>query len=91
MVSLFGQIVTELSGTSTGTGTGTVFLPQAALTRSARLLETTAEMIGQGNFVSSELAPGAMSELALMFAEDAETLRALVSDHGIGAGPSIIS
>jgi hypothetical protein len=79
MVSLFGQIESERSNTSDDA----VLLPQAALTRSARLLEATWEMIGQGALTAPKLAPSDLAQLARTFAEDAATLRALVEEQGM--------
>ena len=87
MVSLFGQIVSERSDTASAA----VSLPQAALTRSARLLEATAEMIGQEAVSSYDLVPDAMAQLASMFVEDAAILRVLVAERGTSTGPSNMS
>jgi hypothetical protein len=82
MVSLFGLIMSERSDTASDE----VSLPQAALIRSARLLEATAEMIGKGAVTTFELASDAMSQLARMFVEDAAILRALVGEQGTSSG-----
>ena len=87
MVSLFGQIVNERSDTACAA----VSLPQAALTRSARLLEATAEMICQEAVTSYDLVPDAMAQLASMFVEDAAILRVLVAEQGTFTGPSNLS
>jgi len=84
MVSLFGQIVSERPDTASDP----VSLPQAALTRSARLLEATAELIGQGALTAYELGSDAMAQLASTFAEDAGILRVLVGEQGTSTGPS---
>jgi hypothetical protein len=87
MVSLFGQILNERSDTACAA----VSLPQAALTRSARLLDATAEMIGQEAVTSYDLVPDAMAQLASMFVEDAAILRVLVAEQGTFTGPSNLS
>jgi hypothetical protein len=80
-ISLFGQILSERSPTGSGDA---VHPPQAALTRSARLLEATAEMMAQGAATSYDLAPTALKQLASTFAEDPAILRVLVDEQGIG-------
>ena len=78
LVSLFGQIESERSNISDDA----VLLPRAALTRSARLLDATSEMIGQGVVTAPGLSSSALTQLASTFAEDAATLRALVEEQG---------
>jgi hypothetical protein len=87
MISLLGQRLSEHSNTASDA----VSLPQAALTRSARLLEATADMIDQGAVTSYDLMPDTKIQLASMFAEDAVTLRGLVDEQGTATGPSTIN
>jgi hypothetical protein len=64
-----------------------LLLPQAALTRAARLLNATAEMIHQipeASDGSSDVA----ARLAEAFGRDAAILRGLAGDHGTTGGPS---
>ena len=84
VISLFGQLLHELPGEVAGP----VFLPQAALTRSARLLEATGQMIRDGAVVSADIPADAVDALAEAFARDARTLRALVREYGTSAGPT---
>jgi hypothetical protein len=56
------------------------------LTRSARLLEATAQMVREGFVVAPDIPVDAVPALAEAFARDAGMLRALVG--GSAAGPS---
>jgi hypothetical protein len=87
ILSLIGQLLHALPAAPPGP----VFLPQAALTRSARLLEATAQMIREGAVMSSDIPADAVAALAEAFAQDASTLRALVGEHGTSTGPLPIS
>jgi len=83
VLSLLGQLMNELPAVPTGP----VFLPQAALTRGARLLEGTAQMIREGAVISPDIPTDGVPILIEAFARDARTLRTLVSEHGTSSGP----
>ena len=59
----------------------------ASLTRSARLLETTVQMIGEGALVSTDMPANAVPALTKACASDARMLRALVDEHGTPSDP----
>lgn len=84
LVSLFGHFLHE----RTGHQPGLVYLPQAAVARAGRLLESSAEVIIVDGAVGPELPPGTASDLAQAFLADAQTLRALVSEHGTSPWPT---
>jgi hypothetical protein len=77
MISLFAQLLHELPEASSGP----VFLPRAALTRTTRLLDATAQMIYDGAVMAHEIPVDAGPALAEAFARDAGTLRALLGEH----------
>jgi hypothetical protein len=81
VISLLGHLLNE----SPSTQRSPILLPQAALTRSARLLEATAQMIGGG--AKADIPDESRKSLAEAFSRDAATLRALVSEHGASSGP----
>jgi hypothetical protein len=83
VLSLLGQLINELPAILTGS----IFLPQAALTRGARLLEGTAQMIREGAVTSPDIPTDGVPILIEAFARDARTLRTLVSEHGTSSGP----
>lgn len=82
LMSLLGQFLREIPAEPSGP----VLLPQAMLTRSARLLEATAQMVREGFVVAPDIPVDAVPALAEAFARDAGMLRALVG--GSAAGPS---
>jgi hypothetical protein len=82
LMSLLGQFLREIPAEPSGP----VLLPQAMLTRSARLLEATAQMVREGFVVSPDIPVDDVAALAEAFARDAGMLRALVG--GSAAGPS---
>ena len=84
VISLLGQLLHELPAAASGP----VFVPQAALTRGARLLEATAQMIREGVVMSPDIPVDAVPTLAEAFSRDARTLRALVSEHGTSSAAS---
>lgn len=81
MISLLGQILSQRSAAGSE---DEVQLPQAAVTRCARLLEATAEMMTESVATAYELTPPALKQLALTFAEDSAILRMLVDEQGTG-------
>jgi hypothetical protein len=81
VISLLGHLLDE----SPSTQSSPILLPQAALTRSARLLEATAQMIGEG--AKADIPDESRKSLAEAFSRDAAILRALVSEHGASSGP----
>lgn len=83
VISMLGQLLHELPAAPNNQ----VFLPQAALTRAARLLEATAQLIREGAVISRDIAPEAVPALTEAFVRDARMLRALVSEHGTSTGP----
>jgi hypothetical protein len=58
------------------------------LTRSARLLEATAQMVREGFVVSPDIPVDDVPALAEAFARDAGMLRALVSESAAGPPPA---
>jgi hypothetical protein len=82
VISLLGHLLNE----SPSTQRDPILLPQAALTRSARLLEATALLIGEG--AKADIPDESRKSLAEAFSRDAATLRALVSEHGASSGSS---
>ena len=80
LMSLLGQFLHEIPAEQPEP----VVLPRAMLTRSARLLEATAQMVRDGSVVSPDIPVNDASALAEAFARDAGILRALV---GGSAGP----
>lgn len=84
LVSLFGHVLHEGSGHQPGP----VYLPQAAVVRAGRLLESSAEVIIVGGAVGPELPPGTGSDLVQALLADARTLRALVSEYGASPEPT---
>ena len=74
MISLFAQVLYELPDAS-------FFLPRAALTRTARLLDASAQMIRDGAVVSADLRSDPGPALADAFARDASTLRSLLGEN----------
>ncbi len=83
LLSALGQFLAE----PLTTDCREIHLPQAALSRGARLLEATAQMISEGatmpDGISAEIAPS----LADAFSRDATALRSLVARHGRTLGP----
>jgi hypothetical protein len=77
MISLFAQLLYELPEASVGP----VLLPRAALTRTARLLDASAEMVRDGAVVAPDLPADAGPALAEAFARDANALRTLLDEH----------
>jgi hypothetical protein len=77
MISLFAQLLHELPEASSGP----VFLPRAALTRTARLLDATAQTVRDGAVMAPDLPADAGSALTEAFARDASTLRSLLGEH----------
>jgi len=84
LMSLLGQFLHGIPAEPPGP----VLLPQAMLTRSARLLEATAQMVREGSLVSPDIAVDEVPALAEAFARDAGMLRALVSGSGTGSPPA---
>jgi hypothetical protein len=82
VISLLGQILS----TSNAVTAGPVLLPQAALTRGARLLEATAAMVGRGITPASDIPDDAITSMADALTCDAATLRILIADHGSSGG-----
>jgi hypothetical protein len=82
MISLLGQILSQRSAAHSE---DEVQFPQAAVTRCARLLEATAEMMTEGAATAYELTPPALKQLASTFAEDSAILRMLVDEQGTGS------
>ncbi|MGH9919560.1 MAG: hypothetical protein ACRD6W_11940, partial [Nitrososphaerales archaeon] len=82
LISLVGQILHERRADEIEP----FLLPQAALTRGARLLEASALIVREGGAVPSDLPVGARGALAQAFVKDAKTLRSLVSEHGTSGG-----
>ncbi len=80
LMSLLGQFLHEIAAEQPGP----VLLPQAMLTRSARLLEATAQMVREGCVVSPDIPVNDVPALADAFARDAGMLRALVSRSAAG-------
>ena len=76
MISLFAQVLYELPDASDES----FLLPRAALTRTARLLDASAQMIRDGAVVSADLRSDAGPALADAFARDASTLRSLLGE-----------
>jgi hypothetical protein len=72
-------------------GSGPLGLPQAALARAARQLETTAKVIEAGGAVPAGLQIGDRRSLATALLADALSLRTLLSDYGTDAGPTLDS
>ncbi|MHB1510413.1 MAG: hypothetical protein ACYCZ8_12810 [Acidimicrobiales bacterium] len=64
-----------------------IHLPQAALSRGARLLEATAQMISAGATLPDGISAEAVPTLADAFSLDATVLRSLVARHGRTLGP----
>jgi hypothetical protein len=62
-------------------------IPQAALSRSARVLEVTAALIRMGHAGALSVPAESAGELADAFDRDANVLRGLVSEHGFAEGP----
>jgi hypothetical protein len=87
VISVLGQIVSERDTTRSAH----VLLPQAALTRGARMLETTARMVEAGGQVPPDMSADTRAGIASAFARDAATLRILVADHGTMSGPTALS
>lgn len=87
VLSLLGQLMNELPAVPTGP----LFLPQAALTRGARVLEGTAQMIREGAVISPDIPTDGVPILIEAFARDACNLRALVTEHGTSGGPLPLS
>jgi hypothetical protein len=77
MISLFAQVLYELPEASEES----FFLPRAALTRTARLLDASAQMIRDGAVVSADLGTDSGPALADAFARDASTLRSLLGEN----------
>jgi hypothetical protein len=83
LISLLGSLLSRAPGPK-----GDVSLPQAALTRSARYLEATVELV-QIRKTDAPDIPGAFSPSVVdAFARDASVLRGLVMEHGLRNGPS---
>jgi len=82
VISLLGQIIS----TSNAAPAGPVLLPQAALTRGARLLEATAAMVRSGITQVPDIPEDAITSMADAFTCDAATLRILIADHGTSGG-----
>jgi hypothetical protein len=78
MISFFAQRLHELPVASSGP----VFLPRAALTRTARLLDATAQMIRGGAPMAPEIPADDRPAFAEAFARDATTLHSLLDEHG---------
>jgi hypothetical protein len=76
VISLFAQVLFEQSEVSDES----LLLPRAALTRTARLLDASAQMIRDGAVVSPDLLSDAGPSLADAFARDASTLRSLLGE-----------
>ncbi len=83
-MSLLAQFLHEIPAEPPGP----VLLPQAMLTRSARLLEATAQMVREGFVVSPDIPVDDVPALANAFARDAGMLRALVSGSATGPPPA---
>lgn len=77
MISFFAQRLHELPEGSSGP----VLLPPAALTRTARLLDATAQMIRAGAVMAPEISPDDRHAFADAFASDASTLRSLLGQN----------
>jgi hypothetical protein len=77
MISLFAQLLYELPEASGES----LFLPRAALTRTARLLDASAQMVRDGAVVAPDLPGDAGPALADAFTRDASTLRSLLGEH----------
>ena len=77
LISLFAQVLYELPEASEESS----FLPRAALTRTARLFDASAQMIRDGAVVSADLGTDAGPALADAFARDASTLRSLLGEN----------
>jgi hypothetical protein len=76
MISLVAQVLFELPETSGES----LLLPQTALTRTARLLDASEQMVRGGAVVSPDLPGDAGPALADAFARDASTLRSLLGE-----------
>lgn len=77
MISLFAQVLYELPEASCES----LLLPRAALTRTARLLDASAQMVRNGAVESPDLPGEAGPALAEAFARDASTLRSLLAEN----------
>jgi hypothetical protein len=77
MISPFAQVLYELPEASGES----LLLPRAALTRTARLLAASAQMVRDGAVVSPDLPGDAGSALADAFARKAITLRSLPGEN----------
>jgi hypothetical protein len=84
LMSLLGQFLHEIPTETPGP----VLLPQAMLTRGARLLEATALMVREGVVVPPDIPVDDAPALAEAFARDAGMLRALVSGSGTSPPPA---
>lgn len=77
MISLFAQVLYELPEASCES----LLLPRAALTRTARLLDASAQMVRNGAVESPDLPGETRPALAEAFARDASTLRSLLAEN----------
>ena len=75
LISAYGQLLHAWSSTASGQ----VPFPAAALTRGARFLEVTAEMLRGGAQLVEGIDPAAANAVAGQMAMDAATLRSLVA------------
>ena len=82
LISLLGQVLVE----RTEPFSAPVLLPQAALSRAARLMEATAEMLAQGA-AAPGLPAATVLTLTAALARDGAALRALLREHGSPLGP----
>jgi hypothetical protein len=83
LISMLGQVLSE----ATDTADETIALPEAALTRGARLLEASAAMLREGT-PTAEGSDYSSVDLAQAFERDAATLRLLLANHRPSDGAS---
>ncbi|MDA8313210.1 MAG: hypothetical protein M0Z46_21860 [Actinomycetota bacterium] len=84
LLSALGRILHEARSEHPGA----IHLPQAALIRTGRFLEASAEVVTAGGDVGAGLPIGEVGALADALLADARSLRALVSEHGTSTAPT---
>jgi hypothetical protein len=84
LISALGQLIAEDDSPASGEP---IPIPQAALTRSSRILETTAAAVRLVDAEELAITPDALPDLATAFEKDAQMLRTLVVEHGFRQSP----